>query len=145
MATISTFKARPDASSIDRPGSQDSNPYGQIRTHFWTVLGVVLLAAAFASHWPDRHGFFLVDDFLWLNLGHLRSVAESFVGTQGAHVAYRPIFRTSVYIDYLLFGRNAMWWHFENIAIHAANALLLAAITRAFRLPLACCVAVALL
>ena len=107
--------------------------------YFWQGLGVLLLVAAIAGRWPDRNGFFQTDDFLWLNLAHWRSVAASFAGpfggAQGALLAYRPIFRVSVYIDALLFGHAAIWWHFENLAIHAGNALLLAAIVRAFRQP----------
>jgi hypothetical protein len=60
-------------------------------------------------------------------------------------MAYRPIFRVSVYIDALLFGQHAVPWHIENIVIHAANALLLAAVMRAFRLPRGLCAAAALL
>jgi hypothetical protein len=41
----------------------------------------VLLATAVASHWPVRHGFFQVDDFLWLHIANWHSVAESFVGS----------------------------------------------------------------
>src|SRR5580704_15799285 len=121
------------------------------RTHLvrsggvWAGLAVALLATAVVSHWPVRRGFFQVDDFLWLHIANWRSVAESFVGSQGAHVAYRPIFRLSTYIDALLFGRNPVPWHFENVALHAANALLLAATVRAFRLPLSLAAAAAIL
>jgi hypothetical protein len=98
--------------------------------YFWQGLGVLLLVAAIAGRWPDRNGFFQTDDFLWLNLAHWRSVAASFAGpfggAQGALLAYRPIFRVSVYIDALLFGHAAIWWHFENLAIHAGNAFLFA-------------------
>jgi hypothetical protein len=45
----------------------------------------------------------------------------------------------------VLFGRNPVPWHFENVALHAANALLLAATVRAFRLPLSLAAAAAIL
>jgi hypothetical protein len=111
----------------------------------WTGLGLLLLAIALASHWPVRHGYFIVDDFLWLHIANWHSVADSFVGSQGEHIAYRPIFRLSTYIDALLFGRNPVPWHIENLVMHAANALLLAATVRAFRLPLSAAAAAALL
>ncbi len=117
--------------------------------HFWVGLAVLLSAGAIVSRWPDRKGFFQNDDFIWLDLAHWRSVAQSFVGPfggpDGALMAYRPIFRVSVYIDALLFGQHAVPWHIENIVIHAANALLLAAVMRAFRLPRGLCAAAALL
>ncbi len=118
-------------------------------SHVWVGLASLLLAAAFISRWPDRRGFFQNDDFIWLHLAHWRSVAQSFAGPfggpDGALTAYRPLFRLSVYIDAMLFGQHAVLWHFENIAVHAANALLLAAVMRAFRLPLGLCAGAALL
>lgn len=98
----------------------------------WCTLAALCSALVAAGHWPERNGYFLVDDFLWLHLANWRSVADSFVGSQGAHVAYRPIFRLSVYIDYLLFGRHAAGWHWENMLLHAGNAVVLAALLRAF-------------
>lgn len=115
------------------------------RLGIWTGLGLLLLAMALASHWPVRHGYFIVDDFLWLHIANWHSVADSFVGSQGAHIAYRPIFRLSTYIDALLFGRNPVPWHIENVVTHAANALLLAATVRAYRLPLSVAAAAAML
>jgi hypothetical protein len=52
-----------------------------LRIAVWAGLGLVLLATAVASHWPVRHGFFQVDDFLWLHIANWHSVAESFVGS----------------------------------------------------------------
>lgn len=115
------------------------------RLGIWTSLCLLLPAVALASHWPVRHGYFIVDDFLWLHIANWQSVADSFVGSQGEHIAYRPIFRLSTYIDALLFGRNPVPWHIENVVIHAANALLLAATVRAYHLPLSAAAAAALL
>src|SRR3954454_9828158 len=78
------------------------------RVGFWVGLGFMLLVVALAAHWPARRGYFVVDDFLWLHIANWRSVADSFVGSQGAHVAYRPIFRVSTYIDASLFGREPL-------------------------------------
>lgn len=102
------------------------------RNAAWCALAVLCSALVAASHWPERNGYFLVDDFLWLHLANWRSVADSFVGSQGAHVAYRPVFRLSVYIDDLLFGRDPAGWHWNNMLMHAVNATLLAALLRAF-------------
>lgn len=111
----------------------------------WPILGSALLLLAVSTHWPVRHGFFQTDDFTWLHLAHWRSVLEAFVGNQGSNLAYRPIFRLSTYIDAVLFGRNAAAWHFENTVLHAANALLLAALIRSWRLPFALAAGSALL
>jgi len=103
----------------------------------WPVLGSALLFLAVATHWPVRKGFFQTDDFIWLRLAHWPSVLDSFIGNQGSNLAYRPIFRLSTYLDALAFGRNASAWHFHNVVLHALNALLLAALLRAWRLPFA--------
>jgi hypothetical protein len=111
----------------------------------WLILGFLTVTATIASHWPETNGFFQVDDFLWLHLANWRSVLDSFVGTQGEHVAYRPIFRLSLYVDALIFGRDAVGPHYENMLIHAANSLLLAALLRVFRVHFSVCAAAALL
>jgi protein O-mannosyl-transferase len=112
---------------------------------FWFILAMVTVTIAIVSHWPEINGFFQVDDFLWLHLASWRSVLDSFVGTQGEHVAYRPLFRLSVYIDALLFGRDASGWHVENMIMHAMNSVLLALLMRTFRISLSVCAAAALL
>lgn len=111
----------------------------------WFGVAVLSFLLVAASHWPERNGYFLVDDFLWLHLANWRSVADSFVGSQGAHVAYRPVFRLSMYVDYLLFGRQAAGWHWENMLLHAGNATLLAALLRAFGVRFAVSLAAAML
>lgn len=111
----------------------------------WPILGGALLLLAVTTHWPVRHGFFQADDFTWLHLAHWRSVLDAFVGNQGSNLAYRPIFRLSTYLDAVLFGRDATAWHFENVVLHAANALLLAALVKAWRLPFALAAGSALL
>ena len=103
----------------------------------WPILGGALLLLAVTTHWPVRHGFFQADDFTWLHLAHWRSVLDAFVGNQGSNLAYRPIFRLSTYLDAVLFGRDATAWHFENVVLHAANALLLAALANPGRDPAA--------
>jgi hypothetical protein len=112
---------------------------------FWFSLAIASLTITIASHWPLTNGFFDVDDFLWLHLENWRSVLHSFVGTQGEHVAYRPIFRLSLYIDALLFERDAVGSHLENMLIHAVNSVLLAGLLRVFRAHLSVCIAAALL
>jgi tetratricopeptide (TPR) repeat protein len=39
--------------------------------------------------------------------------------------AYYPVTHTSWWIDYQLFGLNLHWYHLENIAMHAASAILI--------------------
>ena len=101
----------------------------------WPWLGLFpgFLAIAIAIHWPVRHGYFQVDDFLWLHLGHWTSVLDSFYGPWGLGQAYRPIMRVSYYLDYSLFGRNAVPWHVENVVLHALNGVLAFALLRKFR------------
>jgi uncharacterized membrane protein len=39
--------------------------------------------------------------------------------------AYYPVTHTNWWIDYQLFGLNLRWYHLENIAMHAASAILI--------------------
>jgi len=64
---------------------------------------MVTVTITTVSHSPEINGFFQVDDFLWLHLANWRSVLDSFVGTQGEHVAYRPLFRALASTSMLCF------------------------------------------
>jgi len=136
--------ATTDATAFTASG--DATPMRAfVQAYFWPGLTFALFALALVSHWPVRRGFFQVDDFLWLHLDHWKSVAQSFVGSQGAHDVYRPMFRLSVYLDAVLFNGSARWSHLENVALHAANALMLARLMRAHRLSNLVCASTAIL
>jgi len=91
------------------------------------LLAFVLCeAVALVVHWPATRGFFQAEDFLWLRLATPQSVLQSFHGTWGHAVAYRPIMRVSYYLDWLLFGRSAFGWHLENIVLIGIDATLVA-------------------
>lgn len=105
----------------------------------------MLVAGALAVHWPVRHGYFQVEDALWLHLAHWSSVLDSFHGPWGHGAAYRPLMRVSYYLDALLFGGDAAAWHLENAVLHGLNALLLAVLLRRFRMPPVLAVVAALL
>jgi hypothetical protein len=123
----------PDGISARAPGRERRCRLAIFLTR--PLVAAALVAAALAVHWPVRHGYFQVEDVLWLHLAHWSSVLDSFHGPWGHGAAYRPLMRVSYYLDYLLFGRDAAAWHVENVVLHALNALLLAALLRRFRMP----------
>jgi hypothetical protein len=90
----------------------------------WRWLGYEAIAAA--AYWSVRRGYFQVEDFLWLHLSGWRSLLDSFHGSWGYGAAYRPITRLSYWLDGAAFGDWAPGWHFTNVALHGANAALLA-------------------
>lgn len=85
----------------------------------WALLAVVMVAWGGALQ-----AWFANDDFLWLDVSHLRQVAASFVGSAGVMNAFRPIVRVSFLIDWFLFGDQAASWHLVNLALHQACAWL---------------------
>lgn len=64
-------------------------------------------------------GWFVADDFLWIDISDINSVLDSFVGPWGHGRAYRPITRVTYFIDFLLHGRRFAGWIFTNIVLHA--------------------------
>ncbi len=94
-------------------------------TFFWILLAGMLVVVLTAYR-AALSAWFAADDFLWLDIGNARSVLDSFVGPWGHGAAYRPLTRVSFYVDSLLFGRAASFWHAHSLLLHALGATLLA-------------------
>ncbi len=106
---------------------------------------LAILATIGLVHRPILEGWFQVDDFLWLRLAHFGDVLNSFAGTWGHGVAYRPVMRVSFYLDDLLFGWHGEWWHAENLLIGALDGFLLYLFARRLGLDFAAALAAACL
>jgi hypothetical protein len=94
--------------------------------YFWLWRWLGFESVAVAAHWAVRRSYFQVEDFLWLHLSSWQSVLASFAGPWGYATAYRPVIRLSYWLNDLAFGEWAPGWHFTNVAVHGANAALLA-------------------
>jgi hypothetical protein len=95
-----------------------------IRWYFF-LLGLVSFI-----HGPALFGYFEADDVLWVIRDGWADGWHAMTGNWGLGVAYRPITRLSFLLDAKCFGWHAAPWHAENLALHALNATLLAALAR---------------
>lgn len=64
-------------------------------------------------------GWFVADDFLWLELSNVDSVLASFTGPWGHGRAYRPLTRVTYLLDYWLYGKHFTGWILTNMGLHA--------------------------
>jgi hypothetical protein len=96
------------------------------------ALAVALGLLAFAVYLPALRLEFTADDFLILDnleeLGGLRGAAAYFEVNFYAH--YRPLVFLSYAIDAAVWGVDAAGFHLTNVALHAANAMLVYALAR---------------
>ncbi len=102
------------------------------RLVWWLAAGIFCAAVVAVCHLPVLHGYFQADDFLWLQHSSWADVRPTLTGPWGAGIAYRPLIRLSYALDASLHGADAGWWHATNLALHAANGMLLASIARRF-------------
>jgi hypothetical protein len=87
----------------------------------WLMAAIVILA------WGESLlAWFANDDFLWLDVSHLHSVAVSFSGSAGVVNDFRPVLRLAFWLDWLLFGQQALGWHLINLLVHGAVAFTFA-------------------
>jgi tetratricopeptide (TPR) repeat protein len=99
------------------------------------VILVVAVMLAYARLWWA--GFIWDDDDYLINNTCLRSLAG--LGriwfSPGSTSQYYPLTHTSFWIEYHLWGLNAPLYHFVNVLLHAANALLLWAVLHRLAVP----------
>lgn len=92
------------------------------------AICAILLSVCAAFYPCAKGGFSNWDDARYVeNNPQIKSLAPGalvrmFTSLHGG--VYKPVTTLSFAIDYKLFGLNAAWYHAENIAWHAANALL---------------------
>jgi hypothetical protein len=89
---------------------------------------LTLIALVLAVHAPALGAYFESDDILWLIHDRWADGWHALAGDWGLGTAYRPITRLSLLLDARLWGWHAAPWHAVNLALHAANAVLLAAL-----------------
>lgn len=121
--------------------SQDSSPPSEswlhslpsARTCALVLAGTVVLA--YGRLWWA--GFIWDDDDYVINNSRLRSLAglARIWLVPGSTSQYYPLTHTSFWIEYQLWGLKAPFYHFINVLLHAANALLLWAVLHRLAVP----------
>jgi protein O-mannosyl-transferase len=92
------------------------------------ALGAIVVAVAWA-YWPAMTGEFLWDDALHVKgnpaLRDASGLARIWLHP-GDSPQYYPLLHTSFWIDYQLWRFDTLGYHLVNVALHVANAILLA-------------------
>jgi tetratricopeptide (TPR) repeat protein len=103
------------------------------------LLACLLVVATFAAYQPAWHGRFLWDDDSWTtlidNLRHSVAGLRTMWTDPRALGQYYPLTASSFWLDYQLWGDWTLPYHLENIALHAAAALLFWRLLTRLRVP----------
>jgi protein O-mannosyl-transferase len=105
----------------------------------WRVIGMaaVLICVAAIAYFPSLKAGFVWDDDSMLtknSLIHADNGLYQFWFTTKA-TDYWPATYTTLWLEWRLWGMNAMGYHATNLALHISEALLLWAILRRLRVP----------
>jgi len=114
-----------------RPTAQDEpRPAGGIASERLAraLLLPMLFAAVFFVYRPAWHGELIWDDDTHLTRTELRTWAglARIWAEPGATQQYYPVVHSAFWIEHKLFGDAPTGYHFVNLALHAANAWLVA-------------------
>jgi hypothetical protein len=83
------------------------------------MVALLFLAITLIGYYPVLNGWFIADDFRWLEISDLASVLRSFAGPWGHGAAYRPLPRVSYLLDFWAFGYAFRGWIMSNFVLHA--------------------------
>jgi hypothetical protein len=102
------------------------------------AYAVLILAAVWASYLPVLHAGWIWDDDAYvtknLTLRTTHGLRDIWLHPT-ATPQYYPLVHTTFWLEYHFFGANPLPFHASNVALHAANALLLAAILARLSVP----------
>ena len=93
----------------------------------------ILLITGFiiAVFWRSASFYFLSDDFILVKQARLFLYnVRSIFATPGADGSYRPITHLYMSVAYKWAGVDSMHWHWTELAIHAANSILVFVVAR---------------
>jgi len=90
------------------------------------MFGLFLVAATVMAYLPMRHGGFLWDDDVLLTANPLIKAPDGWYRFWFTTKTpdYFPVMSSVFWIEWRLWGMNAVGYHLVNVLLHAANALL---------------------
>jgi tetratricopeptide (TPR) repeat protein len=101
-------------------------------------LALLLIVATFAAYLPARRAGWIWDDDQYVTdnttLRSGRGLASIWLEPRTTP-QYYPAVHTSFWVEYQLFGPNPVVFHGVNVALHAANAVLLALVLTRLAVP----------
>jgi len=103
-----------------------------------TIAKVALLVVATAvAYSPCLHGAFILDDRALISASPVvtapNGLSRIWLGAEA--VDYWPVFNSSLWLQWRLWGENTVGYHVTNLAVHICDALLLWAILQRLALP----------
>ncbi len=101
-------------------------------------LGLVLVLAVFAAYWPALNAGFVWDDDAYVVQNPLLTAPDGLWRIWFSlhyQSQYFPLTYTTLRIEHALWGLDARGYHFVNVLLHAANALLVWRLLRRLAVP----------
>ena len=91
-------------------------------------IAALIVLATFLAYTPALRGEFIWDDNQYVRdnavLRSLQGLADIWFDPM-ATPQYHPLVFSSFWVEYQLWGLDTLGYHLDNVALHAANALLL--------------------
>ncbi len=106
----------------------------------WQIvfLALLLVAATVAAYQPVWHAGFIWDDDIYVTTNKLLSAPDGLWRiwfSFDSPSQYFPLTYTTLWVEHRLWGLNPVGYHWVNLALHAANALLLWRLLSRLRIP----------
>ncbi len=92
--------------------------------YYLSLLGILILMVAI--YLPTLKAYFIVDDFMWINIvggKGWQEIPAFFTKLSGVRF-FRPFIKLAFWFDYSLYGLNQMGYHLTNLILHACNIIL---------------------
>ncbi len=102
------------------------------------LLALLLVAAAVAAYQPVWQAGFVWDDDIYVTTNQLLSAPDGLWRiwfSFDSPSQYFPLTYTTLWLEHALWGLNPVGYHWVNLALHAANALLLWQLLRRLQIP----------
>lgn len=84
------------------------------------------------------NGDFVWDDDNYITPDSLRSgegLKRIWLDVKATRHLYYPLTHTTFWLEYQLYGLHSFWYHFHNVMLHAANAVLVWLVSRSLGIP----------
>ncbi len=126
-----------ESPSVAALGPALHTPHSALRATPW-LLGMLLVAAVILAYKPAWKAGFIWDDDAYVTSNPLLTAPDGLAAiwfSRDQPSQYFPLVYTSFRLEHALWGLNAAGYHWVNILLHAANALLVWRLLRRLSVP----------
>src|SRR5712672_3107781 len=131
---------RPERASEHSPGHPPSRPGGRSFDFPSWFLGLILAGSVILVYQPVWNGGFIWDDDVYVTENKLLTAPDGLHRiwfSTDSPSQYFPLVYTAFRLEHRLWGLNPAGYHWVNILLHAANALLVWRLLRRLQSPAA--------